>query len=214
MTLKIFSHRGLVDKNAPENSLKAFKNAYEKGSKAIELDIWYLKNQLILSHNKPKNLNDFDKLENLFLEFKNKFEYWLDFKNLNRSNASLVMSKIKTLLDKNKIKPQNLYFAPFITDFDQAKVIYKVIRKYFGESAQIVAVIEKLPKNNYQKYYKQLKEGNIFGLSIQYKNINSDFRKVFADIKIFAWTVNERKAADLLDKIGVENIASDNNKMV
>jgi hypothetical protein len=71
-------------------------------------------------------------------------------------------------------------------------------------------VIEKLSPKNYQKFYQDLKELDIYGLSIQWKNLNADFKTIFKDIKIFAWTVNEQKTADSLAKIGIENIASDN----
>jgi glycerophosphoryl diester phosphodiesterase len=209
MKLKIFAHRGLISKDIKENSLQAFNNAYKSGFKAIELDIWYLENQLILTHDKPKDLKNLDKLEDLFLKFKNNIEYWLDFKNLDDKNCNFALRNLKTIIDKYKINLQNLYFTPFITDFDKANNIYNMIRKYFGKNVQIVAVAEILPPENYKKYYTKLKENNIFGLSVEYKNINQNFRDVFCDIKIFAWTVNDKKSAKLLNKIGIENITSD-----
>ncbi len=210
MPIKIFSHRGSVSKKSEENRVESFKNAYKKGLRGIEFDVWYLKSQLVLKHNRPSNLKNLDHLEDLFANFKNDVEYWLDFKNLNSRNCDLAIKKTKAIIEKNKIELKNLYFAPFITNLKKAAIVYQAIRKYFGNQIKIVAVIEKLSPRNYQKFYQELKNLDIYGLSIQYKNINPEFRTVFSDIKIFAWTVNDKKTADLLEKIGIENIASDN----
>ena len=69
MPIKIFSHRGSVIKKSQENKIEAFKNVYKKGIRAIEFDIWYLKNQLVLKHNRPITLNNLDRLEDLFISF-------------------------------------------------------------------------------------------------------------------------------------------------
>ncbi len=208
--IKIFSHRGLRAKKSQENKIESFKNAYKKGLRAIEFDIWYLKDQLILKHSQPNNFNNLDSLADLLGNFKNDVEYWLDFKNLNAKNCDQALKKAKELVDKNKIKLSNLNFAPFITDLKKAEIIYQSIRKHFGKEVKIVAVIEKLSSKNYQKFYQDLKTLGIYGLSIQWKNLNSDFKTIFKDIKIFAWTINDQKTSDYLAKIGIENIASDN----
>ncbi len=212
MTIKFFSHRGLVAKSIKENTLDAFRNAYKNNFRAIEFDIWYLKNQLVLKHNRPNNLNNLTKLEDFLTEFKNKIDYWLDFKNLHPKNCDAAIKEVKKIVGNLKIKPNQLYFAPFITDLEKAKIIYKSIRKYFGEKAQIVAVIEELRPKDYQEFYQKLKAANIYGLSIQYKNINSEFKNIFHDIKIFAWTVDDQKTVNFLEQIGVENITS--NKLI
>jgi len=210
--IKKFSHRGLIECKIQENTLEAFKNAYKNNFRAFELDIWYLKNQLVLKHNRPNNLENLTKLADFLREFKNKVEYWLDFKNLHIKNCDVVIKRIKAIIDDLKIKPKKLYFAPFITDLKKAKNIYQTIRKYFGENAQIVAVVEKLNQENYQNFYQELKAANIYCLSIQHQNINSEFKNIFYDIRIFAWTVDDNKDLDFLDKIGVENIAT--NKLI
>ena len=91
-----------------------------------------------------------------------------------------------------------------------------MIRKYFGKDAQIVAVLEKLnkkaSKKDWQIFYQKLKSANIYGLSIYYKNINLEFKKIFPDIKIFAWTVDDQKTLNFLEQIGVENVTS--NKLI
>ncbi|MCE3255677.1 MAG: hypothetical protein K0R25_1171 [Rickettsiaceae bacterium] len=208
--IKNFAHRGLATKQIKQNSLEAFKNAYKNNFRAIEVDIWYLQNQLILKHDRPKKADDLANLQELFSEFKNKVEYWLDFKNLHQKNCDLAIKEAKKTADNFKIKPDQIYFAPFITDLKKAKIIHQKIRKYFGKKAQIIFVVEKLNPKDRLKLYAKLKEENIYGLSIQYKNIDAGFKKIFHDIKIFAWTVNDQKTADSLAKAGIENIATDN----
>jgi glycerophosphoryl diester phosphodiesterase len=108
--IKIFSHRGLRIKKSQENKIESFKNAYKKGLRAIEFDIWYLKDQLILKHNRPSNFNNCDSLEDLLANFKNDLQYWVDFKNLNPKNCDQALKKVKDLVDKNKIKLKKAFW--------------------------------------------------------------------------------------------------------
>ena len=212
MSIKIFAHRGLVAKNIKENTLEAFQNAYKNNFRAFEFDIWYLKNQLVLKHNRPNNLKNLTNLKDFFTTFQNKVEYWLDFKNLHLKNCDAAIKEVKKIIDDLKIKPQKLYFAPFINDLKKAENIYQTIHKYFGKDAQIIAVIEKLNPKDYNKFYQELKEANIYGLSIYHKNINLGFKNIFHDIKVFAWTVDDQKTLNFLEQARVENIAS--NKLI
>ncbi|MFT6259022.1 MAG: glycerophosphoryl diester phosphodiesterase [Rickettsiales bacterium] len=210
MSIKIFSHRGIIGKHSRENTLKSLQKAYKKDFRALEFDIWFLKNQLVLNHNRPRdNLSQLTKLSEVFEEFGNEVEYWLDFKNLNTRNCESALKAVRTTAKNLKIESKQLYFAPFILDFKKAQKIYAVIRKKFGKRIKILAVVRLLKKNDYQKFYQKLKANNIFGLSIQHRNINPEFRKIFHDIEIFAWTVNRKTTFDFMKGFGVENIASD-----
>ncbi|MFT5703887.1 MAG: glycerophosphoryl diester phosphodiesterase [Rickettsiales bacterium] len=210
MSLKIFSHRGIIGKNSQENTLNSLKKAYKNDFRALEFDIWFVKNQLVLRHNRPNdNLNHLTKLSEVFAEFGNEVEYWLDFKNLNTRNCKSALKAVKTTTKNLKIKSRQIYFAPFILDFKKAQKIYAIIRKYFGKKIKILAVLSLLKKDHYQEFYQKLKTENIFGLSIQHRNINPEFRKIFHDIEIFAWTVNKKTTHDFMEEFGVENIATD-----
>lgn len=206
MKYRIFSHRGVKK----ENSLEGLKNSFSIGYRAIEFDIWYVDNQLILSHDRPKKpYKNYDNLKDFLGVFKNQLDYWLDFKNLNKRNSAEIFGKIKLILNQLKIDTFRLYFAPFLTDIESAKPVYKSIRKYFGDEARILAVCEFLSANDYSNYYRELKGTKVYGLSIEYTNINPQFVKFFTDIAIFAWTVNDLKIAKYLKEIGVGNITSD-----
>ncbi|MES2678067.1 MAG: glycerophosphodiester phosphodiesterase family protein, partial [Pseudomonadota bacterium] len=112
MPIKIFAHRGLVAEKIKENTLAAFQNAYKNNFRAFEIDIWYLKNQLVLKHNRPNNLSNLTKLKDCFGEFQNQVEYWLDFKNLHSKNCAAAIKAVKKIVDDLKIKPEQIYFAP------------------------------------------------------------------------------------------------------
>jgi glycerophosphoryl diester phosphodiesterase len=210
MKCKIFAHRGFSSDYNRENSIKALINASDNGFDAVECDIHYLNKEFILSHDAPKgDYKNLDRLDKYLEVFTDQMEYWLDFKNLNDGNVDEAMSNLKNITDKLEMNVQNLYFAPFITEISEAQFIYKTIRKYFGDEAQIVAVKERLLPKDYEKYHALLKENNIYGLSIQFQSIKPEFMKIFADIKIFAWTVNYPRDFARLVKIGVQNIVTD-----
>lgn len=210
MQCKIFAHRGLVNDIIEENTIKALINASDHGFEAVEFDLHYWNRDFILSHDKPEKANKkYDSLINYLGVFKNYMEYWLDFKNLDSDNIEEAVKYLKEIIDKSGVKLKNLYFAPFITEISEAEKIYQVIRKYFGDKVQIIAVKEKLSHLHYQEYYNWLKANNIYGLSIQFRNIKPEFMKIFSDIQIFAWTVNYERDYFRLTKMGVQNITTD-----
>lgn len=207
--MKIFSHRGLRNGQIKENSLKAFKQAYEKNLRAFEVDIWYLENELFLTHDKPQDLNNLNKLEELFSEFQNEVSYWLDFKNLTEKNCKEVCQKMQKIMQNFGLNSKQLYFAPYINNLENGDKIYPIIKEIFGNEVQILAIIEKIDAASYQDYYQKFKAAGLYGISIHYSNLNGEFRKFFSDVPIFAWTVNEQKIAQSLEKLGIENLTSD-----
>jgi glycerophosphoryl diester phosphodiesterase len=212
MQYKIFAHRGLTNNFIKENSIKALINAADNGFNAIECDIFYYNKKLLLSHDQPDSIGQLDDLEGFLEIFAGQMQYWLDFKNLTIENALEVLPELKRITDKLHIEQKNLFFAPFITEINpQTLLIYQIIKSHFNQ-AQILAVKEKLAIIDYQSYYQQLKDNDIYGLSIQFSNINSEFMKVFSDRQIFAWTVDRKKDLINLAQLGVKNVTS--NKLL
>ena len=213
MSYKLFSHRGLLIGNSKlkENTIKAFQNSIDNHFKAIEVDIWYYQNELILHHDQPiKKIDNYDKLSDLFKEFGNKIEYWLDLKNLKQKNATTALNKLKLLIDKNKIDYDKILFVPCLkkTNLKQNEFAYKEVRNIFGKDCNLAAFTTNINKNNLQKYYHQLKDYNINKLSIKFSNIDEEFIKIFYDIEIFAWTVDNKKTLDYLTKLNIKNFAT------
>lgn len=209
--IKLFAHRGFVDNDISQNSLKALKNAYLKGFRAIEFDIWFLNNQLLLSHDKP----DIDKIKELavfkdYFLYQNEMEYWMDFKNLDEKNVNLALKMVKNDLNEAKIDLNRVFFAPFITDYDLAIKIFEEIRMVFGGEVKIIAVCEELKEKGDDVLLSRfLKDNQIKYLSIFYKLVDESLLKMLDGVEIFAWTVNDKEEIRSLNKIGVKNFATD-----
>lgn len=209
--IKLFAHRGFITGNILQNSIASLKNAYDFGFKAIEFDIWFLQQELFLKHDRPKieELNNLPKFKDYFL-FNNDFEYWLDFKNLDEKNIDEILKMVKKTIEELGINLDKIYFAPFITNYNISGNIIKKFRSYFGERVNFVAVCEKLRNNKEVKILREfLSENKVKFLSINHKLINQDFVKLFSDIEIFAWTVNDQARLKELEKLGIKNFATD-----
>ena len=209
--VRLFAHRGFASDNISQNSIASLKNAYEFGFRAIEFDIWFLDKKLILKHDHPQE-NELKILPTFadYFIFKNDFSYWLDFKNLDEKNVSEALKLVKMNLDAAAIDMDKIYFAPFIVDYKIAIKIFTEIRKVFGEKAKLVVVCEELKNEEDKKNLRNfLTQNNIKFLSIFYKLIDEKFSKTFADIEIFAWTVNDLRSMKSLEQLGVKNFATD-----
>ncbi len=201
----LFAHRGFVDKNCPENSIASLKKAYELGFRAIEFDIWFIENNLCLSHDQPKQIKALPSLSDYFI-FQNQMKYWCDFKNLNQENASEAMKLLKENIEASKIKMENLYFAPFITDYVLAEKILKIFRKTFGE-VNYVAICEDAKKLD--ALYDFMTKNEVKNLSILHKLIDKNLLGRFKNIEIFAWTVNDENRLRELQTLGIKNFTTD-----
>jgi glycerophosphoryl diester phosphodiesterase len=209
--IKLFAHRGFVTGNISQNSIASLKQAYDFGFRAIEFDIWFVKEKLVLKHDAPKD-EEIESLPNFgdYFCFKNEMIYWMDFKNLDEKNSDKALRLVKKELDKALINMDKVYFAPFILDYQNAKKVFLKIREIFGEKANLVAVCEELEnKKDEQNLRDFLTENKIKFLSIFYKIIDKNFIEKFSDIEIFAWTVNDLNSLKELEKIGVRNFATD-----
>ena len=211
--IELFAHRGFVTKNIPENSIKSLKKAYKLGFRAVEFDIWFFDNKLLLKHDRPKK-DDVLTLPNLtdYFSFGNEIKYWMDFKNLNQRNITQALKILKTEIKLAKIDLKQIYFAPFILDHKKALAIFQEIRKVFGANAQVTLVCEKLKtKKDIEKLHDFLTKNKIKFLSIFHKLIDKNLVEILSKIEFFAWTVNDLNRLRELENIGVKNIVTDKN---
>ena len=134
----------------------------------------------------------------------------MDFKNLDAENSATVLNLVKNEIEAADIRLDQIYFAPFITDFKKAEKIFAVIRNFFGAKAKIVAVCDKLnDEKEAENLHQFLTRNNVKFLSIFHKLLNQNFVQTFSNIEIFAWTVNDLERLKELEAIGVKNIATD-----
>lgn len=208
--IRLFAHRGYHSQNVAQNSAASLKSAYNNGFRNIEFDIWFLRKKLLLKHDKPQkneinNLAIFDD----YLCYGNEFSYWLDFKNLSNNSVEEALLLIKEKLQHAAIDLNQIYFAPFITNYEIAAKIFKKFRKVFGRDLQLVAVYRKRADITPGELYNFLTKNQIGFLSVFHELIDQNFMNIFSDIEIFAWTVNDVNRLLELHLIGVRNFATD-----
>ena len=215
--MAIFAHRGLVDveKNIYENSLKSLQNALDAGFLAIEFDIWFIDQKLIISHDEPKNsqssLNLFDFLQHSLLHSKKSLLYWLDFKNVSLHNATEIAIQTKNIIENLNLPLKNCYFAPFITDYHLAKQVHTKWQNIFSDFS-FMAVLEH--ESQFNECQKFIIENQINHLSINHHLLKNQFimnslKKNSPNIKLFAWTIKNRETYLNLQQQQIENFASD-----
>ena len=138
--IKLFAHRGLVENNMKQNSIASLKNAFEKGFKGVEFDIWWIDGEFFVKHDKPagKELFLLPRLQD-YLVHKNELEYWIDFKNLDEKNIDNALKKLKEVLILKEIDLNKVFFAPYITDYILTAKISLKFRNFFGQKINFVS---------------------------------------------------------------------------
>lgn len=213
--MKIFSHRAFLrkkmsDSNIVENSIAGLKIIRDLGFKGVELDFWFFDGDFYIKHDKPNfdELSKLPKIRNCLL-FRNDIEYWLDFKNLQQSNLDDAIKKLKSEFEFCDILPSKIYLVPYINDAKSSIEVLAKMRQSLAKEIQIAALKDELRKEDQRQYYEFLKANNLKYCSINHEIIDEDFMKIFSDISIFAWTVNDINRAKFLKKLGVTAIATD-----
>ncbi len=206
--IKLFAHRGLVENNMKQNSIASLKNAFEKGFKGVEFDIWWIDGEFFVKHDKPagKELFLLPRLQD-YLVHKNELEYWIDFKNLDEKNIDNALKKLKEVLILKEIDLNKVFFAPYISDYILTGKISLKFRNFFAQKINFVGVCDE--EAQCQGAVDMIDIGVIDFISINYKLINKDFLKKIQPSKLLAWTVNDINEVNDLYMVGVEKFATD-----
>ncbi len=209
--VKLFAHRGFVAETHQENSVASLNEAVTQGFSGVEFDIWLFEEKLVLKHDQPV-VEEITTLPNLkdYFSHKNSLTYWLDFKKLDEKNSAAALNLVKQEIEAADISLDQIYFATIAIDFEKASKICAVIRNFFGEKAQIIAVRKSVENEKEVQELRQfLDQNNLKFLSIFHQLISESFVKVFAGIEIFAWTVNDVQRLQELETLGIRNFATD-----
>jgi glycerophosphoryl diester phosphodiesterase len=208
--MAIFAHRGIVNADISENSLESLENAIYLGFLGIEFDIWYWQNELIISHDKPcKNLLT---LQSFLLcslaTSKNPMLYWLDFKNVNLDNCLDIAIQTKKIFTFCQVPEQNIFLAPFVTDYNLSQQIFFNWQKVFGKNINFMAVCEH--QHQLQECLHFIRCNNISHLSINKTLLNQQNIELIQQYcQIFAWTIKDKQDYFALQKLGIKNFATD-----
>ena len=206
--IKLFAHRGFVENNMKQNSIASLKNAVAKGFKAIEFDIWWVDGEFVVKHDKPKREEKFSlpRLQD-YLIYKNKLEYWFDFKNLDQNNVDDALKKLKADLILKEIDLNKIFFAPYITDYDLAIKISVKFRNFFSQKINFVGVCDN--ELGVIEIINMVDMELIDFVSINHALINPELLQKINSTKLLAWTVNDIKQINDLYLLGVDKFATD-----
>lgn len=210
--VKLFAHRGYTNHGkSPENSIASLKSAYDFGFRGVEFDVWLMGGQLIvLSHDAPHDTTLLARFTD-YLIFGNDLEYWIDFKNVTEDNCDEFLLLIRDDLQKFQINTNNVYFAPYITDYSLSAKVIRKIRSVFGEDVKILAICDEFKTGRAREELVEfVRQNNVRFFSIDHKLLDdASLCKDLGEVKFFAWTVNDADRLKQLENIGVTAVATD-----
>lgn len=230
MKNKLIAHRGLHDKDKPENSMGAFKKALEKDI-AIEFDVHLLKdNKIVVFHDDnlkrmtgiDKKINELSYDEIKDIKLANSDEKIPLFEDVLKLVNGKVLLDIELKYDHEKYKLEDALIE-ILKDYTGKIVLksfdYKTV-KYLKKktSYKVGLLIKNLEGKNINKFDRYLLKSNLFLKYIKPDFIACDYRILdYKNIKsfrtrnpIFTWTIKDEnileQVKDKADYYLVENI--------
>ena len=230
MKNKLIAHRGLHDKDTPENSMGAFKKALEKDI-AIEFDVHLLKdNKIVVFHDDnlkrmtgiDKKINELSYDEIKDIKLANSDEKIPLLEDVLKLVNGKVLLDIELKCDHEKYKLEDALIE-VLKDYTGKIVLksfdYKTV-KYLKKktSYKVGLLIKNLDGKNINKFDRYLLKSNLFLKYIKPDFIACDYRILdYKNIKsfrtrnpIFTWTIKDEnileQVKDKADYYLVENI--------
>lgn len=204
---EIIAHRG-ASYDEPENTLLAFRKAFELKSDAIELDIWKsLDDSIMVIHDRNtynvtgesyevpetssvilRNLNlkkqqKIPFLSEVLNELPENGKIFFDIKLYNeKGRAGEFAKELVDLINKNNLKNRSyvICFSP---------IFLAKIKKIDPE----IKCVFNTYQNNNDHIIKVLVDNDLDGLNIEYKGLNDDLVKRIREKKLllYTWTIND-----------------------
>ena len=211
MKNKLIAHRGLHDKDTPENSMGAFKKALEKDI-AIEFDVHLLKdNKIVVFHDDnlkrmtgiDKKINELSYDEIKDIKLANSDEKIPLLEDVLKLVNGKVLLDIELKCDHEKYKLEDALIE-VLKDYTGKIVLksfdYKTV-KYLKKktSYKVGLLIKNLEGKNINKFDRYLLKSNLFLKYIKPDFIACDYRILdYKNIKsfrtrnpIFTWTIKD-----------------------
>jgi glycerophosphoryl diester phosphodiesterase len=210
VTPSLWAHRGWSIA-FPENSTEAVMAAESIKFCGVEVDInWVDEKMIYVVHDLPQDYRN-KSLTTLFSLLEHvkstNISLWLDFKNINATNAEEAAKHIKKLLSDLKI--------------DQARIVIEI------QDPGVIAVLREVLSNitiSYWVHWPVKTERSFLGMmklkyeigyygvstvSLDYKNIDDEFIENFSHLRMLTWTVNDEKTLKHLLNAGADIILTD-----
>lgn len=190
---KVWGHRGYF-KNQEENSINAFREAFNMGAKGTELDIYFdieLKD-FVVSHDFPYNTKGAQllMLADVFKAFDKDKYFWLDFKNLESMSEKEVQNSIvkmtalsnKYVLKKIIIESKNINNLNFYS-------------KAGFNTSYWITFNENVGRLMYWRQVYSIKAKYIMGyfsaISMNHKNYTTKLKSSFLGLPVLLFTIND-----------------------
>ena len=230
MKNKLIAHRGLHDKDTPENSMGALKKALEKDI-AIEFDVHLLKdNKIVVFHDNnlkrmtgiDKKINELSYDEIKYIKLANSDEKIPLLEDVLKLVNGKVLLDIELKCDHEKYKLEDA-LIDVLKDYTGKIVLksfdYKTVNYLKKKTSYKVGLlIKNLEGKNINKVDRYLLKSNLFLKYIKPDFIACDYRILdYKNIKrfrtknpIFTWTIKDKnileQVTDKADYYLVENI--------
>ena len=236
--MKIIAHRG-ESFDAPENSLSSINMAWERGAKAVEIDIHLsADSEVVVIHDKHTG-----RVGDKKIHVKKSHLSELRSVDIGRKKSNkFIDERVPTLIEVLKTVPSE---AQIIIEIKCGKEIISPLIQILKTSTlsnnqieiiafnfELITEIKKqaheykalwlldldyylpywLIRVNPSKIIKKVKEGNLDGINVWAgKVINHSFVKAFKDVGllVYVWTVNDLYIAQQMINYGVDAITTD-----
>jgi glycerophosphoryl diester phosphodiesterase len=206
---KVWAHRGYY-KQFPENSIESLSEAFNRGARGVELDIFFdqeLQN-FIISHDIPDKSvkNELLTLEKVFSSLGKRGYFWIDFKQLESvHDINLVVDKMEKLLTKFQL------FEKVIIESPNGFLLRKFSQRGIHTSYWIqLSSIKVLTLIKDCAYRVMIAFSNFSAISMDYRDYGDYIRKSYSHLPIHLFTVNDKEeASELIKNCAVKVVLSD-----
>lgn len=207
------THGGFQGEGKPmnrtgENTVEAFEASIANGFPGIELDIHFLGERFVVAHDPTPT--DHLGLDEVFARCGRKIYYWLDFKDLTDENVGDVIVAFQRLFERYPVRdrvliesPEARALAKLRHGLGDVKVLYW-IQWYRGGIRKSVLRARKRWKIAWFGFHN---------ISISDDQFNEVFRRDFARMGIYVYTINDAARMAALRDAGVRVILTDRDRL-
>lgn len=224
----VFAHRG-ASKYAPENTLSSFKLAQDMNADGVELDVHLSRDsQLIVMHdsNVSRTTNGHGQISKMNLGKIRKLDAGIKFDQHFRGEKVPILDEVVSTLDSKTLF--NIEIKKYLRANGIVKRVVELIRRNKLQDRAIITSFSPLTLRKAKKIDEKICVGltllpffrfawlanfvpGLDAVSAHQSSISVRFVKKMhsRDIKVFAWTLNEKWAVKKMISYGVDAIITD-----
>jgi len=226
--VEIIAHRG-ASYDAPENTLASVNLGWEQNADAVEIDVYLSKdNKIMVIHDKDTKRTAGKKLivkESMASDLRKLDVGSFKSPDYKDEKIPFLSEVIETIPEGKKLFVEvkcGTEILPFLKESfrESGKIDQHVIISFdFDVVAGAKKIMPEVPvywlhfnlTGEYStKWIEKAKEADLDGLNLRYKGISEEYIKSVhdANMKIYAWTVDDPEEAAKLSKFGIDGITT------